>query len=123
MVSRSYIYFLDPGPTVGSEERSAAGRPRPYLVISSNRIARKFGIAIAIPGTTRASAANIDPGVVVKVSAQETGLREDSVFLCHQILRLDLSKFPITPAGRVSSDTLDKIQRAVEYCLGFDAPV
>ena len=115
MVRRGFIYWVDPGQAKGSEILG----PRPYLVLSINQIAYRFRVAIAIPGTTGLHAIKIDSRVTVRVSAQETGMKADSVFLCHQIRVLDLSKFDVNPAGTVSPVTLEKIENAVKFCLGL----
>ncbi len=115
MVRRGVIYWVDPGQAKGSEILG----PRPYLVLSINQIAYRFHVAIAIPGTTGLHAIKIDSRVTVRVSALETGMKSDSVFLCHQIRVLDISKFKLKPAGTVSSETLEKIENAVKFCLGL----
>jgi mRNA interferase MazF len=115
MISRGFIYWVDPGASTGREER----KRRPYLVLSINSIASKFGIAIAIPGTTSLSKTHIYPRAVVRVSKEESGMNTDSHFLCFQIRALDVNKFRSEPAGAVSPDSLRKIEEAVKHCLGF----
>jgi mRNA interferase MazF len=55
----------------------------------------------------------------VRVSVDESGLPMETVFLCFQVRSLDAKRFPNKPAGKVSGETLQKIEDALRYCLGL----
>src|SRR5574341_1887840 len=88
MISRGQIYFVNLSPTRGREQ---AGR-RPVLVVSSDAINRQPLVVTVVVGT---DAKNVprDYPVNVRVTAEETGLPVDTVFLCFQIRSLDQSRF------------------------------
>jgi mRNA interferase MazF len=94
MISRGQIYFVDLAPTRGREQ---AGR-RAVLVVSSDAINRQPLVVTVVVGT---DARNVprDYPTNVRVSAKETGLPRDTVFLCFQIRSLDPSRFIDPGAG------------------------
>ncbi len=55
----------------------------------------------------------------VRVSAAESGLPVETVFLCFQLRSLDPARFAGEPAGKVSGATLVKVETAVRHCLGL----
>ncbi len=94
MISRGQIYFVNLSPTHGREQ---AGR-RPVLVVSADAINRQPLVVTVIVGT---DAKNVprDYPTNVRVTAGETGLPMDTVFLCFQIRSLDSARF-IDPKTR-----------------------
>ncbi len=88
MISRGQIYFVNLSPT---QDREQAGR-RPVLVVSSDAINRQPLVVTVAVGT---NAANItrDYPTNIRVTAQETGLPKDTVFLCFQLRSLDPARF------------------------------
>jgi mRNA interferase MazF len=84
MISRGQIYFVSLGPTQGREQ---AGR-RPVLVVSADAINRQPLVVTVVVGT---DAKNVprDYPTNVRVTARESGLPIDTVFLCFQIRSLD----------------------------------
>ena len=95
MISYGQIYFVNLSPTRGREQ---SGR-RPVLVVSSDAINRQPLVITVVVGT---DARNVlrDYPTNVRVSAKETGLARDSVFLCFQIRSLDASRFFDCKTGR-----------------------
>ena len=87
MTSRGHVYFVSLDPTHGREQ---AGR-RPVLVVSVDSINRQPLVVTVVVGT---DAANIprDYPTNVRVTARESGLPKDTVFLCFQIRSLDPSR-------------------------------
>jgi mRNA interferase MazF len=55
----------------------------------------------------------------VRVSAKESGLPMETVFLCFQIRSIDAKRFPAQAAGKISDENLEKIENAVRHCLGL----
>ena len=82
------IYFVNLHPRRGREQ---AGR-RPVLVVSANAINRQPLVVTVVVGT-RSSNVPKDYPTNVRVTAKETGLAADTVFLCFQIRSLDPSSF------------------------------
>lgn len=88
MISRGQVYFANLSPTHGREQ---AGR-RPVLVVSSDAINRQPLVVTVIVGT---DARNVprDYPVNVRVTAKESGLPLDTVFLGFQFRSLDPGRF------------------------------
>jgi mRNA interferase MazF len=113
VITRGDIYFVDLSPTRGREQ---AGQ-RPVLVVSSDAINRQPLVATVVVGT---DAKNVprDYPVNVRVSARETGLPLDTVFLCFQIRSLDPSRFGSTsPAGKMPPSRMAEVENAMRLVL------
>ena len=80
MISHGQIYLVNLSPTHGREQ---AGR-RPVLVISTDAINRQPLVVTVVVGT---DAENVprDYPTNIRMTARETGLPRDTVFLCFQI--------------------------------------
>lgn len=119
-VRRGQIYFVDLNPTKGREQ---AGR-RPVLVVSDDAINRQPLVVTVVVGTD-ASNVSRDYPVNVRVTATETGLQKDSVFLCFQIRSLDRSRFQdvhgehANPAGLMPTGKMREVDRALALVLGL----
>ena len=94
MIRRGQIYFVNLSPTQGREQ---AGQ-RPVLVVSSDAINRQPLVVTVVVGT---DAANVlrDYPTNIRVTARETGLPKDTVFLCFQLRSLDPARFRDSRAG------------------------
>jgi mRNA interferase MazF len=120
MISRGQIYFVNLSPIQGREQ---AGR-RPVLVVSSDAINRQPLVVTVVVGT---DAANIlrDYPTNVRVTARETGLPKDTVFLCFQLRSLDSSRFldsnsaPLKPAGNLSARRMAEVEQALRLVLAL----
>ncbi len=55
----------------------------------------------------------------VRVSAAESGLPMETVFLCFQLRSLDPIRFTGPLAGKVSAAVLENVETAVRHCLGL----
>ena len=112
MVSRGQIYFAALDPIQGREQ---AGR-RPVLVISSNAINRQPLVIAVIVGT---DAANIqrDYPTNIRVTAAESGLARDTVFLAFQIRSLDHSRFTGPAVGCLSPARMAEAGNALRLTL------
>ncbi len=120
MIARGQIYFVELSPTIGREQ---AGR-RPVLVVSSDAINRLPLVVTVVVGT---SAKNLprDYPTNVRVTARESGLPQDTVFLCFQVRSLDPSRF-IDPktgrpglAGTLSSERMRDVEEAIRRSLAL----
>ena len=113
-IERGEIYFVNLNPIQGREQ---AGQ-RPVLVLSINTI-NKLPLVVTVVVGTKGENISRDYPTNVRVSASDSGLPMETVFLCFQIRSLDAKRFPNNPAGRLPGVTLKKVEEAVRYCLGL----
>ncbi len=78
------VYRADLDPVVGSEQ----GKSRPVLIISEDGINDILNIVNVIPITSRKPGRKIYPNEVL-IPANNFGLENESLVLCHQIRTLD----------------------------------
>lgn len=120
MISRGQIYFVNLNPTEGREQ---AGR-RPVLVVSTDAINRQPLVITVVVGT---DAKNVprDYPTNVCVTAKESGLPIDTVFLCFQMRSLDPARFfdPKTHrpnlAGTLPAARMADVERALRLVLNL----
>src|SRR5712691_7445544 len=112
MISRGSIYFVNLTPTKGREQAGS----RPVLVVSSDAINRQPLVVTVVVGTD-AQHVPRDYPVNVRVSAAETGLPHDTVFLCFQIRSIDPSRFPQAPAGTMPQTRMADVANAMRLVL------
>jgi mRNA interferase MazF len=118
MISRGQVYFVDLNPIQGREQ---AGR-RPCLVVSSDAINCQPLVVTVVVGT-KSSRIQRDYPVNVRVSAKESGLPEDTTFLCFQVRSLDPARFMdpqsgrAVPAGRLPAHRMAEIDEALKLVL------
>ena len=111
-VRRGEIYFVDLNPVKGREQ---SGR-RPVLVVSSADINTLPLVITVVPGTDGSNVPRDHPHSV-RVAPDDSGLPRETVFLCFQVRALDPRRFPAQPEGQVPSSVMDKIERALRFCL------
>lgn len=120
MISRGQIYFVNLDPTRGHEQ---AGR-RPVLVVSADAINRQPLVVTVVVGT-KSSNIPRDYPTNVRVTARETGLPYDTLFLCFQLRSLDPSRFlePRTRkpnlAGNMPPSRMTEVDEALKLSLGL----
>jgi mRNA interferase MazF len=113
-IERGQIYFVNLNPVHGREQ---AGQ-RPVLVLSVDAINRLPLVVTVVVGTKGENLPR-DYATNVRVSAQDSGLPIETVFLGFQLRSLDRNRFPSGPAGRLKGDTLRRVEDAVRNCLGL----
>lgn len=113
-IERGEIYFVNLNPVKGREQ---AGQ-RPVLVLSIDSINQLPLVVTVIVGTKGENIAR-DYQTNVRVAAAESGLSIETVFLCFQIRSLDPKRFSDKPAGKLSPETMKKVEDAVRHCLGL----
>lgn len=118
MIKRGEIYFTNLDPTQGREQ---SGK-RPVLVVSADAINRQPLVVTVVVGTDAANVGRDYP-TNVRVTARETGLPKDTVFLCFQIRSLDQtrllrpdSQLP-QPAGIMPPARMTDVDRALKLVL------
>jgi mRNA interferase MazF len=112
VIQRGEIYFVDLNPIKGREQ---AGK-RPVLVLSNDSI-NKLPLVVTVVVGTKGENIPRDYPTNVRVSADESGLPIETVFLCFQLRSLDPSRFPSEPAGKLSDEIMEKVEETVRYCL------
>ena len=112
MISRGQIYFASLDPIQGREQ---AGR-RPVLVISSDAINRQPLVVAVIVGTDAANIKREYP-TNIRVTAVESGLPRDTVFLAFQLRSLDHSRFAGPAVGTLSPTRMAEIAGALRLTL------
>lgn len=120
MIARGQIYFVNLDPTKGREQ---AGH-RPVLVVSADAINRQPLVITVVVGTDGAHLPRDYP-TNVRVTAKETGLPRDTVFLCFQVRSLDPTRFadlpgrPPGPAGRMPLLRMKEVDAALRLALAL----
>lgn len=113
-IHRGEIYFVDLNPVQGREQ---AGK-RPILVLSIDTINRLPLVVTGIVGTKGQNISRDYP-TNVRISTEESGLPQETIFLCFQIRSLDASRFPEKPVGKLPDEAIARIESKVRYCLGL----
>jgi mRNA interferase MazF len=112
MIRRGHIYFASLDPVRGREQAGI----RPVLVVSSDAINSLPLVVTVVAGT---DAANIsrDYPVNVRVTAAESGLPHDTVFLCFQVRSLDPSRLATPNAGALPANRMAEVDAALRRAL------
>jgi mRNA interferase MazF len=113
-IQRGEIYFVNLNPSQGREQAGS----RPVLVLSIDAINRLPLVVTVIVGTKGENVPRDYP-TNVRIAATDSGLPLETVFLGFQIRSLDASRFPPTPAGKLSDSVLNRVEQTVRYCLGL----
>jgi mRNA interferase MazF len=113
-IARGEIYFVNLSPVQGREQAGT----RPVLVLSIDAINQLPLVVTVVVGTKGANLARDYP-TNVRVPPAESGLPIETVFLCFQLRSLDPTRFPTSPAGRLSDAYLTLVEDAVRYCLAL----
>ena len=110
-MKRGEIYRANLDPVVGSEQ----GGIRPVVIIQNDMGNRHSTTVIVAAVTTSSKKPNLP--VHVAVTAEESGLRYDSVVLLEQVRTLEKSRLT-KYLGCVKPDAMRRIDRALALSLG-----
>mgnify|MGYP001175468626 CR=1 FL=1 len=113
-IQRGEIYFVNLNPTQGREQAGS----RPVLVLSIDDINRRPLVVTVVVGTKGENVSRDYP-TNIRIAATDSGLPLETVFLGFQLRSLDASRFPPTPAGKLSDAALQQAEQVVRYCLGL----
>ena len=117
-VKKWSIYRANLDPVIGSEQ----GKSRPVLVISEDGINDLLNIVNVIPITSRKSGRRVYPNEVL-TPANNYGLANESILLCHQIRTLDKQRLTQL-YGQISDPKKQaEIIDALCFQLGIDRSV
>jgi mRNA interferase MazF len=118
MIRRGEIYFTRLDAAEGRDQSAY----RPVLVVSSDSINRQPLVVAVVAGTDAANVARDYP-TNVRVTARETGLPKDTVFLCFQLHSLDQARLsnPVAKspkaAGSMPPVRMAQVDRALKLVL------
>src|SRR6056297_187934 len=112
-VRRGDVVIVELDPTQGSEQRGT----RPCLVVQNDIGNANAPTTIIVPFTT-SRGEKLYP-FEVRVSADESPLREDSVAICSQIRTVSIEHRIVDNIGSVPDDSLQDVDTALEYSLGL----
>ena len=108
------IYRANLDPVIGSEQ----GKSRPVLVISEDEINELLNIVNVLPITSRKAGRTIYPNEAL-IPANNFGVEQESVILCHQIRTLDKKRLS-SLYGQVTDTTKQtEILDALCFQLGI----
>ncbi len=109
------IYRANLDPVIGSEQ----GKSRPVLVISEDEINELLNIVNVLPITSRKAGRTIYPNEAL-IPANNFGVQQESVILCHQIRTLDKKRLS-SLYGQVTDTTKQtEILDALCFQLGIN---
>jgi len=109
------IYRANLDPVIGSEQ----GKSRPVLVISEDEINELLNIVNVLPITTRKAGRTIYPNEAL-IPANNFGVQQESVILCHQIRTLDKKRLS-SLYGQVT-DTIKQAEILDALCFQLGIP-
>ncbi|MBQ8653604.1 MAG: type II toxin-antitoxin system PemK/MazF family toxin [Clostridia bacterium] len=110
-MKRGEIYRADLDPVVGSEQ----GGIRPVVIIQ-NDIGNQHSTTVIVAALTSRDKKSHLP-VHVSVSAEETGLKKDSVILTEQLRTLEKSRLT-RYLGQLTPGAMQRLDRALALSLG-----
>ena len=120
MIRRGQIYFVSLNPVQGREQ---AGR-RPVLVVSDDAINALPLVVTVVVGTSAANIKHSYPTNVL-ITAKESNLPQDTIFLCFQLRSLDPQRFvdpktnKIVPVAVAPANKLQEIDVALKAALSL----
>ena len=109
---RGDIYLVNFNPTIGAEIR----KTRPAVIVQ-NDIANRHSPITIVAAITSQFGEPLYPTELLIRSA-EGGLSVDSVALLNQIRSIDRQRL-VKRLGSVKTDTLERIDRAIQLSLGI----
>ncbi|TLV03495.1 type II toxin-antitoxin system PemK/MazF family toxin [Dyadobacter luticola] len=115
MIRRWSVYRANLDPVIGSEQ----GKSRPVLVISEDAINDLLNIVNVIPITSRKPGRRIYPNEVL-IPANNFGLNNESIILCHQIRTLDKQRLSTLYGVVTDPGKRNEILDALCFQLGIE---
>lgn len=113
MPQRGEIFWANLVPVRGREQ---AGK-RPVLVVSSDAINAQPLVVTVVVGTSSPRVERDYP-TNVRVQAEDSGLPQETVFLCFQIRSLDQARLE-GPAGRLPERLMEQVDQALRRVLSL----
>jgi len=120
MISRGQIYLVNLNPGQGREQKGM----RPVLVVSVDAIKRQPLVVTVVAGTEATNVPRDSP-TNVRVPARESGLPNDTVFLCFQLRALhptrvrDPRSDHVTSVGQLPAARMAEVDTALRAVLSL----
>ncbi len=120
MIRPGRIYLVSLNPAQGREQQGM----RPVLVVSADAINRP-PLVVTVVAATDAANLLCDYPTNVRVPARESGLPNDTVFLCFQLRALDPTPFQeprtghVAPVGQLPAARMAEVDTALRAVLGL----
>ncbi|MBL0159028.1 MAG: type II toxin-antitoxin system PemK/MazF family toxin [Bryobacterales bacterium] len=114
MIARGQIHFVNLDPIQGREQSGY----RPVLVVSADSINRQPLVISVIVGTDAAHLTRDYP-TNVRVTAAESGLPKDTVFLAFQLRSLDPGRLVAPHAAVVPPARMEEVEQALRLVLSL----
>jgi mRNA interferase MazF len=111
-IRRGEIYFANLSPVIGREQAGS----RPVLVISDDSI-NDLPLVVTVVVGTRGSRVSKDYPTNVRVTPNESGLPDETVFLCFQIRSIDRARLSTPRAGVLAPEAFARVETAIRRCL------
>lgn len=115
-IQRGEIYYVCLDPVFGRE--IGGFKMRPVIVISNNKINSSTRLITVVPGTTTEQG-DIHANIVRVEPDKENRLNNPTNFQCHQIRAIEMGRFTQRAKGKVSRETIKKIEKAIGDTLGI----
>jgi len=109
---RGEVYIVNFDPTVGSE----ISKTRPALILQ-NDIGNHYSPVTIVSAISSCADGIVYPTEVL-ITSPEGGLSEKSVIVLNQIRTIDKKRL-VKRIGEVSSQSMEKVDRAIEISLGL----
>ena len=113
MIKRGDILLVDLDPIKGSEQ----GKIRPCLVVQNDHLNQYNSTTIILPITSTIRDKKY-PNIVI-VNPEESGLKNQSTILCHQIRAVSFEHRTIKPIGKLSENKLREVNQSLISTLGL----
>ena len=116
-IQRGEIYFVFLDPCFGKE--IGGYKTRPVVVVSIDDIHQHTRLVTVVPGTSTNRSDEKSNLVLVRPDSNANGLRELTVFLCHQVRTIDQGRMTSRPVGRLSPADILRVEKGLRFSLGL----
>jgi mRNA interferase MazF len=113
-VRRGDLVWVNCDPSVGAEPKKLR-----TCVVVSNDIANRFGQVVTVVPTQRFTAERHRRAYMVDLRAPRSPLKAQRIANASMVTTFDRSRL-LKRAGRVTNDTLEKLDAALRIHLGLD---
>lgn len=114
-IKRGDVLYVDLGEHIND---CIQGGKRPVVVVSNNKNNRYSSVFSVVPLTTKIFEKKTLPTHVFISTAENVGIRKESLALCEQITSISFSKIIEVNCGHVSDAVMEKITKAILIQVG-----
>ena len=114
IIKRGDILLIDLEPVKGSEQ----GRVRPCLVVQGDLFNKYSPTTIIVPVSSHLPDKNYPQTIII--NKKDSGLKNDSAFLCNQIRTISTKERTISRIGKLKSSAMKRVDGALQISLGID---